>query len=503
MPAAAKELITSKFPYGCYVEGYVSFENVGNANDKLNMVYMGFYTGTEKTYDDAPVVEPFGFEKLGENLSTIYPSELVNDIGKSLLGKDNADLGSTWVSTYVEPGKDYDSDKILTNDESLTHLAKTNDNFHLAGTDYEGNYYDDPANNIYVGSENHTNTMIIQQFMLRSVSDNYYTIKNVATGKTVKRDVLEDMLFGEQMGKWPLYKSHIDTSYLGGGYMCHRAWAVIPLYNTLTGEMFESGEYEIKFNYTLAANGKTVSKSYRFHIDSETPVVENIYKSGSNLRIDIADQNFAAAYVGGYLMEVKTDKNGQFVEVPLYQVMVSLSSTLVVYQGKRIGRLYIELIDKANARIGAIVKFESSDLIAKEKNKLLQKYAQQAAAAVDENGDRLFTDADCEAITSGKYLPNFAEYTCAYSEEFDGSVDFYKENDQIKYYKVENRQLKDYTPTMDVTVFKNGKQPVTPSGGNNGCGGNIETTSITLTALVTVLGLLIVVALRKRKFGGK
>ena len=499
---ADKEFIKEHFDYGCYVEGYVTLENYSNAKDKLNMVYMGFYTGSERTYDDAPVVEPFGFEKLGENLSKIYPSELVNDLAKSLLGKDNADLGSTWATTYLEPGADYDSDKILDNSESLTHLAKTSDKYHLAGTDVNGEYYDNPADNIYVGSANHTNTMIIQQFMLRSVSDNFYTIKNVATGEVVRRDVLEDFLFGEQMGKWPLYKSHVDDSYLGGGYMCHRAWSVIPLFDTTTGKMFESGTYEIEFNYILAANGKTVKKAYQFHIDSENPAVDNVYVQGDKLRIDITDQNFAEATVGGYPAEIKADSKGNFVEVPLYQVMISLNSTLVNYQGKRIGRLYIELVDKAFGRVGAIVKFEASDLTGEAKTRELQKYSDQAKAVKDEDGKPVYSEAEYKSITSGKYLPNFALYTCASSEEFDGSVDFYKEGSEIKYYKVVNRALEEYSPDLTIVkVFKNADQPVAPA--SKGCGGNIETTSITLTALATVLGLLTVVALRKRKLGGK
>lgn len=502
MPADAKEFIKNHFDYGCYVEGYVSFENVANNKDKLNMVYMGFYTGSEKTYDDAPVVEPFGFEKLGDNLSKIYPSELVNDLAKSLLGKDNADLGSTWATTYLEPGADFDSDKILDNSESLTHLAKTSDKYHLAGTDVNGEYYDNPANNIYVGSANHTNTMIIQQFMLRSVSDNFYTIKNVATGKTVRRDVLQDFLFGEQMGKWPLYKSHVDDSYLGGGYMCHRAWSVIPLFDTTTGEMFESGTYEIEFNYILAANGKTVKKAYQFIVDSENPAVDNVYVQGENLRVDITDNNFAEATVGGYPAEIKSDSKGNYVEVPLYQVMISLNSTLVNYQGKRIGRLYIELVDKAFGRIGAIVKFEASDLTGEAKTRELQKYSDQAKAVKDKDGKPVYSETEYKSITSGKYLPNFALYTCASSEEFDGTVDFYKESNVIKYYRVDNRTLVDYSPTEKlIKVFNNPEQPApAPS---KGCGGNIETTSITLTALAAVLGLLTVVALRKRKLGGK
>ena len=89
------------------------------------------------------------------------------------------------------------------------------------------------------------------------------------------------------------------------------------------------------------------------------------------------------------------------------------------------------------------------------------------------------------------------------SEEFDGTVDFYKENGAIKYYRVKNRALEDYSPNLKlIKVFNNAEEPVAPA--KSGCGGNIETTSITLTTLAAALGLLTVVALmRKKRLGGK
>ena len=502
MPQAERDNIAEKFPYGCYVEGYVSFTNKNEATDKLSMVYMGFYTGSEKTYKDAPVVEPFGFEKLGENKSIVYPSELVNDIAKTLLGKTDAEFGSTWISTYIEPGKAFGQEEnVLLSNESLEHLAMTNDDYHLAGTDDKNNYYDDPANNIYVGNKNHTNTMIIQQFMLRSVSDNYYTITNKDTGEVVRTDVLEDSLYGEIMGKWPLFKSHVDSSFLGSGVIAHKAMAVIPLYDTTTGEMFESGNYEIKFHYILAGTGDEVIKPYNFIVDSENPTVNDVKVVGNNLRIDVEDNNFSSASVGSYVAEVKNDSNGDYLEVPLYQAMMSLNQTLAVYDGRRIGRLSVSLKDKAFGEVHAVIKFEESTISGSDKLRKLQDYAAEARAVVDKEGNRVYSEAEVNAITSGRYLPNFAKCICAVNEFFDGEVDI-TENEEgvVKFHKIVGSTPTDYTPTGEVKIIRCS----TSSGGSSsGCRGSVETTSITLATLAGALALVTLLALRKRKLGGK
>lgn len=484
--AEIQDEIKSKFEYGCYLEGYVTLTEK-NSTNHLNLAWLGFYTGDENTdYSNAPVVEPFAFEKLKDK-SKIYPSELVNDLTKSLLGLGNVDFGSAWATTYIEPGKSYNSDAILMNNESLTHLAETDPNFHLAGTDLNGEYYDDPENNIYVGASNYTNTMIIQQFVLRSVSDNYFTIKNKASNEIVHKDVLQDMLFGASMGKWPLYKSHVDDSYLGGGYVAHRAFAVIPLYNTLTGKIFDSGEYEIEFHYFLAADGSEVTKSYSFHVDSENPSIDRVTTSGSKVRISVSDSNLASCTIGTRTMNFQTDKDGnQYVELSKASVVLALNEAL---NSERIGRLYVELVDKSYGRMGAIIKFE----------KVRKASVDSYVKAGQKEG---FTEDEINTIKKGKYVPDFSNYVIYEHKDFEYDNDVKVElNGTISYFKIVNKVSQKIAEPKGIKIISSKDFP-TPAA-SNGCGGNVSTTSITLATLAGVLAVAVMFAMRKRKLGGK
>ena len=215
LTAEEKEDILEFFQYGTYLEGFVTLDEAGESGIDLGMPWLGFFAGEGQDFNDAPAVEPFAFEK---DSSTIYPSELANDIAYSLIGKSYVDMGSSWATTYVEPGKEYNYDELLYNDESLTHLAsKPKSAYHLLGTKADGTYYENPEEHLYVGNVHKSNTMIVTQFVLRSIDNNYFTIKNKATGQEVLRDALRDILFGGRYERYPLYKSHVDENYLGSG----------------------------------------------------------------------------------------------------------------------------------------------------------------------------------------------------------------------------------------------------------------------------------------------
>ena len=357
-----KTAILNAYPYGCAIEGYVELKSKDSLPD-LVIPYLGFYSGTDrdanKSYASAPVVEPFSFEK---NISEVYPSDLVNDITRSLLGKDNVDFGSMMLVGHADSPSDINTTNVLSNDQNFKQLA----GFYEVGLDPNtGEYLDDAKNNIYVGNPDESNTLIIQQFVLRSVDDNYFTIKN-SKGEIVYKSVLEDMLFGDQYGRYPLYKSHVDADYLGAGYVAHRAFASVPLYNPDTRESFEDGVYTLTFNYKLAATGDWVSNSYSLNVDRTNPLVSSVKQyTGEDgelrVRIDIDDMRASYAVVGysKYDVEYDSETKSYYIDISKEDVDASMEELGATLKGQK--RLFVKVYDMARGYTGAIIHFNNKD----------------------------------------------------------------------------------------------------------------------------------------------
>ena len=367
IPAAEKDKIADAYEFGCAIEGYVELIANDAADPDLSVPFLGFYSLADKkngqTLRDARVFEPFEFDKV-EGVS--YPSDLVNDLTKSLLGKNNSDMGSMWVTGYAESVGDVDTSKVLKCETSFDKL----NGFHSVGKDpATGSYYDSARDSIYVGSPNATNTMIIQQFMLRSVEDNYFTITD-KDGKVIYKSVLEDLIYGDTEGRYTLYKSHVDSNLLGGGYVAHRAYAVIPLYNIDTNEPFADGEYTLEFNYQLSYDDSWVSSSYSFIIDATTPTVDSIEtydKDGvERVRINIADQKVVGAVVGYSNVDVLYDetKKQYYLDMSKAELQASMDELgeVSAFIGEARPRLYLELTDAAYGTNKVIIHFNNEAL---------------------------------------------------------------------------------------------------------------------------------------------
>ena len=347
-----KNEILDVYEYGCMIEGYVTLTSKDGHED-LSIPYLGFYAGADKnpdaSYEKVPVTEPFNFEK---DPTKVYPSYLANDIAAALVGKDQANMESMIVAGYAESPSAINTDKVLTNDLAFNDLV----GFQNVGTDpITGEYVDNAKDNIYVGGKN-TNTMIIQQFILRSVKENFFTITNKETGKTVYTSALVDMLSGDTADRWALWKSHVN--YLSGGYVAHRAYAIVPLYDETTGERFPSGKYELTFNYQLAATNTWVSKSYDMNIDSEAPVVSSIAqyrKDGANrVRIYLEDTKLSYAILGYNYVDVQYDATANKYYIDETKAFVD-QCIEEVSEGSQTKRLYIAAGDFARGETGAIV----------------------------------------------------------------------------------------------------------------------------------------------------
>ena len=406
-----KDEIQRLYAAGTYVEGFVTLEAIGSFPD-LSIPYMGFYSLsdriTDASFDSAPVVEPFSFEK---DPTKLYGSDLVNDVAKSLIGKDSADMSSMMVAGYVKTIDDINTDRVLTNDENFKQLK----GFYQVGTTpdpYSSELTENPKDNIYLGNPQKTNTLVIQQFVYRSVKDNFFTITNKATGQEVYRSALEDCLFGDTDGKYALYKSHVDGGYLGAGYVSHRAWAIVPLYDQRTRAAFDSGEYELKFNYQLAATDSWVSKAYTLHIDAETPVIKSIAEftnseGNAMVRLTYQDTRCAYAIVGSTKVDVKFDETSGLyyseVEKGIFDAAASSSSKTSFSNS----RVFIKVVDFARGETTAIAHFE---------------------------GD-------------------YSNYTLAQGSEFTVDYDFKFENGQVSFIYIDaNGEEHAYTPKYGVKV---------------------------------------------------
>ena len=355
-----KNEILATYEFGCMIEGFVEMDCTdtdANAED-LSIPYLGFYSATDKnpdnSYSTAPAVEPFNFEK---DITKVYPSDYVNDIAKSLIGKDKVNFESMMVAGYAPNPGSIDTDKILTNDLAFDGLT----GFYKLGTDpATGEYLENPADNLYLGSKN-TNTLIIQQFVLRSVADNYFTITNKETGAVVYKSALSDMLFGDTAGKWALYKSHVDAGYLSAGYVAHRAYAIVPLYDAVSGEAFPSGEYEIKFNYNLIATGAWVSNSYTLHIDSDIPEVTNIKQYSKDgverVRFEIKENRVAYGVIGLNRVEAHYDSEKGVYYFDEEKSFVDSCINEVSSNGGR--RLFVRAVDYARGSVGCLIHFDN------------------------------------------------------------------------------------------------------------------------------------------------
>jgi hypothetical protein len=347
--------ILSKFEYGCAIEGYV--ELLEGEERKLSIPYLGFYSGKDvdgKELKDAPVVEPFSFEK---DPSKVYPSDLVNDVTRQLLGKDNAEFGSTWTVGYSEEPNYVNVDQVLTNDTSFEAMY----GWHKAGSDpATGKYYENPQDHIYVGNPEKSNTMIIQQYVMRSVKDNFFEIKN-EKGEVVYKSILEDMLFGDG---GQLYKSHVDSNYLSAGYVGHRAYAVIPLYDLASRKAFADGKYTITFNYQLQCDDSWSSKSYSFILDSTPPAVKSIKEYTENgekrLRIEIEESKVAYASLGLYVADVKYDATNKlyYIDESLETIESTMNMLGTLSNGQK--RLTLSVTDAAYGTTSAIIHFFGS-----------------------------------------------------------------------------------------------------------------------------------------------
>ena len=345
LKSAEKELIDANFEYGCYIEGYVVLTAEGQ--ETLNLPFLGFYGDLQ----DAIPVEPFKFER---ESGKVYASDVMNSVIHKWKGLEEADYASQWVAGYYKNMEDISMEKYIYNETNIEKMVDGNGKT-VVPVGVNPLTGKSTGNHIYVGNNGFTNTMIISQYVMRSVKTNFITITNKATGKVVLNDHMFDSLFGatedenENDIAWPLYKSHVDVDYWGAGYIAHRAYTIIPLFSMSSSGSnlgnFPDGQYDMEFKYILT-DGSVYTKTYVLHIDSEAPTVkstETVIEGGETyVRVRFNEESMAYYIVGGEKIAFSKDDEGYYYDFK---------------QEDGVDYGFVQTVDMANAYSRSLVKF--------------------------------------------------------------------------------------------------------------------------------------------------
>ena len=325
LSAEKKAALDADFESGTILEGFVILEATGEK--QLSIPFLGYYG------DLAAVspVEPFDFEK---EEGKVYNSDILNYLIAKSVGKtdtadySHADFASHIVAGYwADASKVSVSDALVKNTMGLTDMTDGNGSkVKMVGMNpYTGEFDSDT---LFMGNNGFANTMIIQQYVNRSVKTNTLTLTNKANNKVVLTDHMFDNLMGSDTDSatgekvYPLYKSHFDSSMFDTGYMAHRAYSIISLYGKENGKQvnYPDGEYEMKIEYQLSA-GTTYTLTYNLTIESNLPVLENVeaVKEGGQdyYRFYYSDANVAVVKINEKPYPVTKGADGKlYADVP-------------------------------------------------------------------------------------------------------------------------------------------------------------------------------------------
>ncbi len=301
--------ILSDYPSGIQVEGYVIFEPTTSSLEELSIPYLGFVGD----YTKGEVVEPFQFEKEdGE----IYTSDLLNSVMQDNLGLANADFSSYFGVTSGGLSA-------VSMEPIYTHQKDIKEEFLPinATLESDGKYH------LKAGNVGSADTLYIQQFVNRSVKDNYITLTKQGNLIPSLTDHMFDLIHASSDDVLhPLTKSCLVTSYLtqSSGYLASsRAYTIIPLKDKANNAYYEDGNYDLTFNYTLM-DGSVQTKSYVLEISSSSEEynVTKLESSDSELILNFST-SIAKVTIGDIEGTKKTAKQFAFKKSDLADVEYS------------------------------------------------------------------------------------------------------------------------------------------------------------------------------------
>ncbi|MDD7616235.1 MAG: S8 family serine peptidase [bacterium] len=261
----------ANFQNGTYIEGFVKYTPVGEAeseeNPSLTMPYLGFYGD----YSKADAVEPFSFEKdtiydrvngtkdeNGNTVGRLYGSDLVNYVGSHSYSLRSIDVGS---------GISMDSFDNYQKNDRRTAVLKNDNNLYSFGKEIVNKKNEDGSYTLYIGG-NTTDILYIQQFIYRSINSADVKILDSKNNALITKNITN-----MYTNTSALFKSHINANLIGSKVLSYRGYCELPLYKD-DGTKIPNGEYTLKFTYHLVY-GSTQTKSYKIVIDATAPVLSS------------------------------------------------------------------------------------------------------------------------------------------------------------------------------------------------------------------------------------
>ena len=473
-----KAYINEHFEYGCALEGYVTL----TADDEpdLSIPFLGYFGDV----GNANPIEPFNFEK---EEGKVYGSDLVNALCHDSLELPNADFSSEIVVGYYKNMLETISlSDWYTNGVAVTGITDDNgNNLQVISSEKNNNSY-----TLYVPNNSAVaNSMVITQFVNRSIKTNYLTIKNKATNKVILTDHMFDTMLGDS-DTYCLAKSHVMSDYISSpnSYVSHRAYTLIPFIDSSTNKNYPDAEYELYFNFTTM-DGNTFEKKYDFVIDSDGPTINSIKVDGSKFVLGLEESNLAKVLAGSNTKgTINSDGS------------VSFNTSVA-----RDGKVFITATDKSRNETKAITHLNDENLLTISHKSLTSSY-DYTYELNEKDGLKDFTLTYMKSKTSSTSLSN-AYVTIKIPEGFDADkIEVYDYNKSGKRTKNNGFVITDgclYFRTAvghfiildsSVTTIDAADQDVPQS---KGCGGQIAATSVLLVSTAAIGVILL--AIRKRK----
>lgn len=345
LDAATKQYIEEHFEAACPIEGYVVLTN--NHDPRLSIPFLGYYGDVSS----AMAVEPFNFEKVA---GKTYPSTLVNNVMR-IMGFDKGDFSSDMAVGYFDAAfysddEEEDDSSVsplsdwLYNKGDLTSIKNSNGGTFSKMKTYKNA---DGSYSLHVQNNNNFNSIVIQQYVMRSIMDNDLTITKKSNNEVILRDHMFDTLWGDE-NNHTLAKSFALDKYLSNGITGHRAYTILGLFDHDTGEVYPDGEYEIEFEYELT-DGSRQNKKYDLVIDNASPTVVSVEARGDYLRVRYGTASaMGAVTVGGVtVLNPKKDELGFYVDISKDEI--------------KNGRIFFVGNNVAGRGVNAIAHFDDPD----------------------------------------------------------------------------------------------------------------------------------------------
>lgn len=487
------EELASDFEHGCVLEGYV----ILTATDKyqLSIPFLGFYGDLEAM----PAVEEFDFAREDNSLKT---SDLLNYfIDKNLITDYKSNYNSAVASGYWKDTTSISLSSVTTNKIDLFSLKDGNGNVvnHAGFSPYDLS----SSGTIYAANNSTVNTLIIQQFVNRSIKDNVVNIRSKSSGDVVLTTNMSDALMGSNYDQetgvrsYPLWKSLFNdsTSFIENGYLADRAICIISLAD------LKDGEYSIEFNYDLMAGSK-YARSYDLVVDSESPTLQSVEKVTSQgvecYRLHYSSSSVSCVKIDTNAWKAVKDENGCYVDIPVSsaQAAVILNSKSVSYaEEKFLMHLDDEnLIQVSNTMILNSKGYNFSatfEKVADNDQTVSFEFVNAKGKPVTISGNILYR----MLVPAGLDIDTLEIFTVAASGA----------QKALKYTKVGNfiqfeTSSKKIRFASKASGGEGGDTPApTPSTPSKGCGGSITVTSVGVSALALSLAALLMVAKGKKK----